>query len=271
MVILPPLLSTEETILPLLLVGAVLLGEVVLVLSSSELLEAVVELSPLESPLESEEVVGIDVGDWTELLDDVGLLGWAGESVMATSLTIVTFVDVMLLVVVARVLWWLWTVLVDLVTDVVFSLPAVWERDGDDSSSTSGSSSAESAGVGRMVVLARGLGAGGRGAGAGSRVWTAGASAPLREAWRQSRTPESRSGGSSCLPQSWAGTRSQQRGAKVAAARAVSARLRPRARCRDDSRPVPSALASAPSPRSSPTAAAGSGGAAAGRALGCEQ
>lgn len=149
--------------------------------------------------------------------------------------------------------------------------PESWERDGGDSSSTSGSSSAESAGVGRMVVLARGLGAGGCGAGAGSRVWTAGASAPLGEAWRQSRTPESRSSDSSCLPQSWAGTRSQQRGAKVAAARAVSARLRLRARCRDDSRPVPSALASAPSPRSSPTAAAGSGGAAAGRALGCEQ
>lgn len=52
----------------------------------------------------------------------------------------------------------------------------------------------------------------------------------------------------------------------MAAARTVTARLRPRARCCDDSRPVPSALASAPSPRSSPKAAAGSGGAAAGRA-----
>lgn len=149
--------------------------------------------------------------------------------------------------------------------------PSCWERDGGDSSSTSCSSSTESAVVGRMVVLARGLGAGGCGAGAGSRVRTAGASAPLGEAWRRPRTPESGSGRSSCLPQSWAGTRSQQRGAKVAAARAVSAPLRPRARCCDDSRPVPSALASAPSPRSSPTAAAGSGGAAAGRALGCEQ
>lgn len=57
----------------------------------------------------------------------------------------------------------------------------------------------------------------------------------------------------------------------MVAARAVSERLRPSARCCDDSRPVPSALASAPSPRSSPTAAAGSGGAAAGRALGREQ
>lgn len=149
--------------------------------------------------------------------------------------------------------------------------PVDWERDGGDSSSTSCRSSAESARVERMVGLARGLRAGGCGAGAGSRAWTAGASAPLGEAWRQPRTPESRSGGSSCLPQSWSGTRSQQRGAKVAVARAVSARLQPRARCCDDSRPVPSALASAPSPRSSPTAAAGSGGAAAGRALGCEQ
>lgn len=96
-------------------------------------------------------------------------------------------------------------------------------------------------------------------------------SAPLGEAWRQPRTPESRSGGRPCLPQIWAGARSQERGAKVAAVRAVSALLRPSARCCDDSRPVPSALASAPSPRSSPTAPAGSGGAAAGRALGREQ
>lgn len=51
----------------------------------------------------------------------------------------------------------------------------------------------------------------------------------------------------------------------------VCAAAAQRARCCDDSRPVPSALASAPSPRSSPTAPAGSGGAAAGRALGCEQ
>lgn len=51
----------------------------------------------------------------------------------------------------------------------------------------------------------------------------------------------------------------------------VCAAAAQRARCCDDSRPVPSALASAPSPRSSPTAPAGSGGAAAGRALGREQ
>lgn len=118
MVTLSPLLSTEETVLLLLLVGAVLLGEVVLVLSSSEPLEAAVEGGLLGSLLESEVVVGIDVGDWTELLDDVGLLGWVGESVVATGTAIVTFVDVGLLVVAARVLW---TVL-DLI-DVVVPLP----------------------------------------------------------------------------------------------------------------------------------------------------
>lgn len=147
--------------------------------------------------------------------------------------------------------------------------PSFWESDGGGSSNSS--SSAGSARVGPMVVLAPGLGAGGCGAGAGSLVCATGESAPLGEAWRQPRTPESRSGGRPCLPQIWAGARSQERGAKVAAVRAVSALLRPSARCCDDSRPVPSALASAPSPRSSPTAPAGSGGAAAGRALGREQ
>lgn len=46
-VILPVLLPPEETVCPLLLVEALLLGELVLVLSSSEPLEVVVRLPPL--------------------------------------------------------------------------------------------------------------------------------------------------------------------------------------------------------------------------------
>lgn len=150
--------------------------------------------------------------------------------------------------------------------------PGSWERDGGGSSSTSCSNSAESARVERMVGLARGLRAGGCDAGAGSRVWTAGASAPFGEAWRQPPTLESRSGCSPCLPQSWSGTRSQQRVAKVAVAR----------RCLSGCGPAHvAALTPAPSrPRWPPTPPPGARpqrgggvgrGAAAGRALGCEQ
>lgn len=47
LVILSVLLPPEETVCPLLLVEALLLGELVLVLSSSEPLEVVVTLPPL--------------------------------------------------------------------------------------------------------------------------------------------------------------------------------------------------------------------------------
>lgn len=118
---LSPLLLPEETVCSLLLVGAVLVGGLVLVSSTSEPLEVVVGL-PVEFGVE----VRIDVGGWTEVLDDVGLLVWVGASVVVTGPSVGAFVDVA-----ARAPWWVWTVL-GLIVDVLASLPV--NKDNTESS-----------------------------------------------------------------------------------------------------------------------------------------
>lgn len=156
-------LSPEETGGLVLLKGTLVLGGLA-DLSSWVLLVVEVGLPTLVLTLEPGSDVGVDVGDWTEVLDDT-VLDSVEESVVAVVIPLNT-VDALLVVVVQE------SVACLVVDETVVLTALSWERDGGDSSS---SSSAESARVGRMVVLSLGLGAGGCSAGAGSRVWAAGA------------------------------------------------------------------------------------------------